>query len=111
MNGVGVTLMTHWDAEDSLRLVEADRITHTHMVPTMFHRMLSLPDDVRDRYDVSTLRFVLHGAAPCPVAVKRQMMEWLGPVVARVLRRDRGRGHVDLRQTVARNTRAASARR
>ena len=81
MNGIGVTLMTDWTAEDSLRLVEADRITHTHMVPTMFHRMLSLPDDVRDRYDVSTLRFVLHGAAPCPVAVKRQMMEWLGPVV------------------------------
>jgi long-chain acyl-CoA synthetase len=81
MNGVGVTVMTHWTAEDSLRLVEADRITHTHMVPTMFHRMLALPDEVRDGYDVSTLRFVLHGAAPCPVAVKQQMMEWLGPVV------------------------------
>jgi long-chain acyl-CoA synthetase len=81
MNGVGVTLMTDWSAEDTLRLVEADRITHTHMVPTMFHRMLALPDEVRARHDVSSLRFVLHGAAPCPVAVKQQMMEWLGPVV------------------------------
>jgi long-chain acyl-CoA synthetase len=81
LNGIGVTLMTQWTAEDSLRLVEADHVTHTHMVPTMFHRMLSLPDDVRNRYDVSSLRFVLHGAAPCPVSVKQQMMTWLGPVV------------------------------
>jgi len=81
LNGVGVTLMTHWTAEDTLRVVEADRITHTHMVPTMFHRMLALPDDVRERHDLSSLRYVLHGAAPCPVSVKQQMMEWLGPVV------------------------------
>jgi long-chain acyl-CoA synthetase len=51
------------------------------MVPTMFHRMLSLPDDVRGGYDLSSLRVVLHGAAPCPVAVKRAILEWLGPVV------------------------------
>jgi long-chain acyl-CoA synthetase len=79
--GVGVVLMERWDAEAALALVETHRITHTHMVPTMFHRLLSLPPDARERYDVSTLRSVLHGAAPCPVAVKRRIIEWLGPVV------------------------------
>ena len=79
--GVGVVLMDTWDAEETLRLVEEHGITHTHMVPTMFHRLLSLPDDVRSRYDLSTLRFVIHGAAPCPVAVKKRLIEWLGPIV------------------------------
>jgi long-chain acyl-CoA synthetase len=80
-HGVGVVLMERWDAEAALALVESHGVTHTHMVPTMFHRLLSLPPEVRARYDVSTLRSVLHGAAPCPVAVKRRMIEWLGPVV------------------------------
>ena len=66
---------------DALALVEDHAITHTHMVPTMFHRLLSLPAEVRATYDVSSLRSVLHGAAPCPVPVKRRMIEWLGPVV------------------------------
>jgi long-chain acyl-CoA synthetase len=79
--GATVVLMGHWDAEDALRLIEEHHVSHTHMVPTMFHRLLSLPDDVRDKYDVSSLRHVLHGAAPCPVAVKRRMIEWLGPIV------------------------------
>ncbi len=79
--GVGVVVMERFDAEEALRLVERYSVTHTHMVPTMFHRLLSLPEDVRDRYDVSSLRSVLHGAAPCPVVVKRRLMEWLGPVV------------------------------
>ena len=79
--GVGVVLMERWDAEDALRLVDEHRITHTHMVPIMFHRLLSLPPDVRDRYDISSLRSVLHGAAPCPVAVKKALIEWLGPIV------------------------------
>jgi long-chain acyl-CoA synthetase len=73
--------MERWDAEEALRLIEAHRVTHTHMVPTMFHRPLSLPDEVRGRYDVSSLRYVLHGAAPCPVPVKRSLIEWLGPIV------------------------------
>jgi long-chain acyl-CoA synthetase len=76
-----VVLMERWDAEAALALVESHGITHTHMVPTMFHRLLSLPPYVRERHDVSTLRSVLHGAAPCPVAVKRRMIEWLGPIV------------------------------
>jgi long-chain acyl-CoA synthetase len=79
--GVGVVLMDGWDAEETLRLVERYGITHTHMVPTMFHRLIALPDEVKGRYDVSTLRFIIHGAAPCPVHVKQALMEWLGPIV------------------------------
>jgi long-chain acyl-CoA synthetase len=73
--------MDRFDAEETLRLVERERITHTHMVPTMFHRLLALPPETRARHDLSSLRFVLHGAAPCPVHVKRSLLEWLGPVV------------------------------
>jgi long-chain acyl-CoA synthetase len=80
-HGAGVVLMERWDAAEALRLVEAHRITHTHMVPTMFHRLVTLPSDVRERYDLSSLRSVLHGAAPCPVPVKRRLIAWLGPIV------------------------------
>jgi long-chain acyl-CoA synthetase len=80
-HGIGVVLMPQWDARDALGLIERHRITHTHMVPTMFHRLLSLPRELRDRYDTSSLRFVLHGAAPCPPAVKAALIEWLGPIV------------------------------
>jgi long-chain acyl-CoA synthetase len=79
--GATVVLMSHWDAEQALRLVEECEVTHTHMVPTMFHRLLSLPRDTRERFDVSSLRHVIHGAAPCPVAVKQGMIEWLGPII------------------------------
>ncbi|HVM08592.1 MAG TPA: AMP-binding protein [Acidimicrobiales bacterium] len=79
--GVGVVLMDGWDAEETLRLVERHRVTHTHMVPTMFHRLLALPDEVKAKYDVSSLRYIIHGAAPCPVQVKQGLMDWLGPVV------------------------------
>jgi long-chain acyl-CoA synthetase len=79
--GVGVVLMDRWDAEETLQLVEQHVITHTHMVATMFHRLLQLPEDVRGRYDLSSLKVVLHGAAPCPVQVKRAMIEWLGPIL------------------------------
>jgi long-chain acyl-CoA synthetase len=73
--------MPAWDPEEALRLIERHRVTHTHMVPTMFHQLLALPDDARARYDVSSLHNVLHGAAPCPVGVKQRLIEWLGPVV------------------------------
>jgi long-chain acyl-CoA synthetase len=79
--GAGVVLMEGFEAEACLRLIAEHRITHTHMVPTMFHRLLALPDDVRARYDISSLQMVLHGAAPCPVNVKKRLMDWLGPVV------------------------------
>ena len=80
-NGVGTVLMDKWDPEETLRMIEEYGITHTHMVATMFHRLLALPDDVRTKYNTGTLRFVLHGAAPCPVHVKHSMIDWLGPVV------------------------------
>jgi long-chain acyl-CoA synthetase len=79
--GVPVVLMPAWDPEEALRLIERHRVTHTHMVPTMFHQLLALPDSTRARYDISSLRNVLHGAAPCPVGVKQRLIEWWGPVV------------------------------
>jgi long-chain acyl-CoA synthetase len=79
--GVGVVVMESWDASDALALIDTHRVSHTHMVPTMFHRMLSLPADERAGTDVSSLRLVLHGAAPCPVGVKQRLIEWLGPIV------------------------------
>jgi long-chain acyl-CoA synthetase len=79
--GVPIVLMDGWAAERTLELIEQHRVTHTHMVPTMFHRLLSLPDETRARYDLASLRFILHGAAPCPVDVKRRLIEWLGPIV------------------------------
>ena len=74
--GTGVVLMDRWTPEETLRLIDQHRITHSHLVPTMFHRLLRLPEEVRAAADVSSLRHVLHGAAPCPVAVKRAMIEW-----------------------------------
>ena len=79
--GHTVVLMPSWSAERALELIERYRVTNTQMVPTMFHRLLSLPDDVRASADVSSLAAVLHSAAPCPVAVKRQLLEWWGPIV------------------------------
>jgi long-chain acyl-CoA synthetase len=76
-----VVLMDGWDAEESLRLIERHRVTHTHTVPTQFRRMLALPGAVRERYDLSSLRAVIHSAAPCPAEVKRRMIDWLGPVI------------------------------
>jgi long-chain acyl-CoA synthetase len=81
MLGAGVVLMDAWAAEEALRLIESHRVTHTHLVPTMFHRLLALPAATRRRYDLSSLELVLHGAAPCPVPVKRAIIEWLGPIV------------------------------
>ncbi len=79
--GVPIVIMDHWDPVETLRLVERHGITHTHMVPTMFHRLLALHEDTRKQFDISSLRFVIHGAAPCPVSVKQRLIEWLGPVV------------------------------
>ena len=79
--GHKVILMDHWDPEQMLALIEEHRVTHSHMVPTQFHRLLALPKQVRERYDVSSLRVMIHGAAPCPPEIKRRMLEWWGPVV------------------------------
>jgi long-chain acyl-CoA synthetase len=79
--GVTVVVMSHFDAEKFLRFVQQYRITHTQVVPTMFVRLLKLPDDVRFAYDVSSLTCAVHAAAPCPIPVKRQMIEWWGPIL------------------------------
>ncbi|MFO1086251.1 MAG: acyl-CoA synthetase [Reyranellaceae bacterium] len=79
--GLSVVLQPRFDAEDMLRLIARHGVTHMHIVPTMFVRLLRLPDAVKRRYDVSSLRWITHGAAPCAPAVKRQMIEWWGPVV------------------------------
>ncbi len=79
--GQTLVLVDRWDPEQTLQLIEAHRITTSHMVPTMFHRLLALPDEVKGRYDLSSLHSVIHAAAPCPVDVKRRMMEWWGPVI------------------------------
>ncbi len=79
--GVPVLLQDKWDAEDTLRLIEKHRATHTHVVPTMMHRMLQLPQTARKRYDISSMRWIMHGAAPCPAHVKSAMMDWFGPVI------------------------------
>ena len=79
--GCDITLMPRFDPEGFLELVQRHRIEHTQMVPTMFTRLLALPREVRDRYDLSSLRCIVHAAAPCPVHTKREMIEWLGPIV------------------------------
>lgn len=79
--GGTVVVMEKYDPEAYLALVEKYRITHSQLVPTMFVRMLKLPDDVRTRYDVSSLKVAIHAAAPCPVDVKHAMIAWWGPVI------------------------------
>ncbi|MFI5508088.1 acyl-CoA synthetase [Mycobacterium sp. NPDC051804] len=79
--GAASILMRKFDAEAVLRLIEKHRVTHAQFVPTMFVRMLKLPETVRSSYDVSSLQCVIHAAAPCPVDVKYKMMEWFGPVI------------------------------
>jgi acyl-CoA synthetase (AMP-forming)/AMP-acid ligase II len=79
--GAAALVMPKFDAETVLRLIETHRVTHAQFVPTMFVRMLKLPDAVRERYDVSSLRCVIHAAAPCPVDVKHRMMNWFGPII------------------------------
>jgi fatty-acyl-CoA synthase len=80
LGGTAVTLRK-FDAESTLRAIQDWRVTHAQFVPTMFVRLLALPDAVRRRYDLSSLQQVMHAAAPCPVEIKRRMMDWLGPVI------------------------------
>jgi long-chain acyl-CoA synthetase len=76
--GGSVVIMRRWDAEDALRLIERHRVTNAHLVPANFSRILALPDDVRSRYDLSSLKLVVHAAAPCPVPLKRAFMDFVG---------------------------------
>jgi long-chain acyl-CoA synthetase len=79
--GGTVIIMESFDAERYLQLVEAYKATHSQLVPTMFSRMLKLPEAARRRYDLSSLEVAVHAAAPCPVQVKDQMIEWWGPII------------------------------
>jgi long-chain acyl-CoA synthetase len=79
--GARVILMPRFDAEGLLQLIERERVTHLHMVPVMFNRLLQLPIEIRQRYDLSSLRHVVHAAAPCPPTVKCAMIDWWGPII------------------------------
>ena len=79
--GIPVVVMERFDAEGALDAIARHRVTHGQFVPVMFTRMLKLPQAVRDSYDVSSLERVMHAAAPCPVEIKKQMIDWWGPIV------------------------------
>lgn len=79
--GGTVLLTPKFDAEELLAMIARERLTHLHLVPTMMRRLVQLPEEVRRRADVSSLEFVIHGAAPCPPDVKRRLIEWWGPLI------------------------------
>jgi long-chain acyl-CoA synthetase len=79
--GHSLVYMDSWDAGQALALVERYRVTNSHMVPTQFKRMLALPEETRHRYDLSSMRWLLHAAAPCPPGIKQAMLDWWGPCV------------------------------
>ncbi|HVT26121.1 MAG TPA: AMP-binding protein [Rhizomicrobium sp.] len=92
--GGTVVVMDHFDAEEALHYIDKYKITASQWVPTMFVRMLKLPEDVRNKYDVSSLRTAIHAAAPCPVEVKQKMIEWWGPVLHEYYAGTEGNGFV-----------------
>jgi long-chain acyl-CoA synthetase len=79
--GLTIVLQPRFEAEDMLRLIQRHKVSHMHIVPTMFVRLVRLPEEVKRKYDVSSLHFLTHGAAPCAPAVKKAMIEWWGPVI------------------------------
>ncbi len=79
--GHKVVLMDRWTPEGMLQLIEKHKVTTSHMVPTQFHRLLALPDEVRTSYDCSSTRCMVHAAAPCPPDIKRRMIDWWGDAV------------------------------
>jgi acyl-CoA synthetase (AMP-forming)/AMP-acid ligase II len=92
--GGTVVMMEHFDPEATLASIERFQVTHSQFVPTMFVRMLKLDPAVRARYDVSSLQVAVHAAAPCPVPVKQQMIEWWGPVLHEYYAGTEGNGFV-----------------
>ncbi|MGI8683771.1 MAG: AMP-binding protein [Acidimicrobiales bacterium] len=92
--GGTAVVMEHFDPVEFLALVERHRVTHTLVVPTMFVRLLKLPEEERRRFDVSSLRCCIHGAAPCPAEVKERMIDWWGPVVHEYYAGTEGNGFV-----------------
>jgi len=92
--GATVVVMERFDAEQALVQIERQRVTHSQWVPTMFVRMLRLPEETRSRYDLSSLEFAVHAAAPCPVGIKRQMFDWWGDVIHEYYAGTEGNGFV-----------------
>lgn len=92
--GVSCVIMQHFEAESALAAIEKYKITHSQWVPTMFIRMLKLDEDVRLKFDVSSLQCAIHAAAPCPIPVKEQMIEWWGPVIHEYYAGSEGNGFV-----------------
>jgi acyl-coenzyme A synthetase/AMP-(fatty) acid ligase len=90
--GGTVVVMEKFDAEQFLALVEREAVTHTQVVPTMLVRLMKLAPEVRGRYDLSSLECVVHAAAPCPIEVKHQVIEWLGPIVHEYFAATEGNG-------------------
>lgn len=95
-NGIRVVVMSHFEAEFALQCIEKYQITHSQWVPTMFVRMLKLPEEVRLKYKVSSLQCAIHAAAPCPVPIKEQMIEWWGEVLFEYYAGTEGNGFVQL---------------
>lgn len=98
-NGIAVVVMEHFEAEFALQCIEQYKITHSQWVPTMFIRMLKLPEEARTKYDVSSLQCAIHAAAPCPVPIKEQMIDWWGPVIYEYYAGTEGNGFVQLNAT------------
>ncbi len=92
--GATVVAMEHFDAEFYLSVIERYRATVTQVVPTMFVRLLKLDSEVRAKYDVSSMRCVIHAAAPCPIPVKKQMIDWFGPVLHEYYAGTEGNGFI-----------------
>jgi long-chain acyl-CoA synthetase len=90
--GSTAVVMEHFDAAQYLDLVGRYRVTHSQVVPTMFSRLLKLPEDVREAADVSSLEVIIHAAAPCPVPVKEQMIAWFGPIILEYYAATEGNG-------------------
>jgi long-chain acyl-CoA synthetase len=90
--GGTVVMMKRFDAEPALAAIADRHVTHAQFVPTMFVRMLQLPPEARDRYDISSLRVAIHAAAPCPVEVKQKMIDWWGPVLVEYYAGTEGNG-------------------
>ncbi|MEQ9316573.1 MAG: acyl-CoA synthetase, partial [Henriciella sp.] len=90
--GNTLIIMEKFDPEKFLALVQKHKVTHTQLVPTMFVKMLKLPEEVRAKYDVSSLEAAVHAAAPCPVPVKEKMIEWWGPVIEEYYAGSEGNG-------------------
>jgi long-chain acyl-CoA synthetase len=82
--GAGATLvfLDKWDSEHTLRAIDEHKVSHMHLVPIMFQRLLALSPEVRARHDISSVKYIVHGAAPCPPEVKHAMIEWFGPVLS-----------------------------